>query len=185
MRATVSFRRVTEFGVRNVDRDQQRLGNLLKLLVVRKYSPSRGYLDALELAIVERIVGAGGAAENLHDVIMPAHEAIRTEVGDLLFDVACYRVREGHFQPAPGFPGLVPGINLFGREARKRVEKRRIEIRPKRIARKIGDVQFIPRCLGRLSGECRARMIARLDDFAVQGLESEPVWNERYPTVRP
>src|ERR1700728_4627100 len=113
--------RSTEFQMGDIDRYQYRLRHFLTLFVIGEYPPCRRHLDALNISIVERIVGSAGAAQNIYRVIVPAHQPIGAEVRDLFLDVACDAVRGRHFQPAPRFTALVPGIDLFSLEVRERV----------------------------------------------------------------
>src|SRR3984885_8411688 len=71
-----------------VERDKQRLGCLLHLLVVSVDTASGRHHETLKVLVVGRVVGAGCAAEDVDRVVMPAHQAVGPEMRDLRFGVA-------------------------------------------------------------------------------------------------
>src|SRR5262249_3764278 len=64
---------------------------------------------------------------------------------------------------------------LFGRNARKQEQERRVEIVPHRVAREIGEVQVVPGGLGLVTVKSLARIGPALDFAAVRPRDREAI----------
>jgi hypothetical protein len=147
-----------------VERDENRLGHLLHVLIVGVDAACAWHLDPLEIAIAADIVGAAVPAQDIDGVVVATHEAVGAKMSDLRFGVAGDAVGKGDLQPAPFLAILMPWLDLFTLEARVGVEEGRSEVGPQGLAGEVGDVEFVPWRFERLAGKRGLGIVATLNE---------------------
>src|SRR5471030_1378359 len=139
-----------------IERHQQGLRHFVSRAVVGVDAAPGRHHDALHVAVVADVVGAGGPAEDVDRVIVAPHQAVRPEVRDLGPRVAGDVRREAHLQAAPRLAVLLPRRDLLAGEAGCGVQEGRGQIGPQRLAGEVGDMEGVPRRFQCLAGSSRA-----------------------------
>jgi hypothetical protein len=109
--------------------------------------------NPVEFLVVGRVVEPGCSAQNIDGALVATQEAVLPEVGDLLAGVAGNTVREGDLQRPPNLVVLTPRSEFLGDETGIGVEEGSGEVGPEGLARKVGDVNVVPRRLADLAVE--------------------------------
>jgi hypothetical protein len=123
-------RALTEDEVAEIDRYEKRLRNFSLRFVIGVDAACGRHLDALEIPVIRRVIGAGGAAQNVDRIVVPPHQAIGSEMRDLRFGVADDVVRKSHLEAAPDFAVFFPGFDLLTFEPGIGVNERKREVGP-------------------------------------------------------
>src|SRR5476649_1439633 len=150
-----------------IERHQQGLRHFVSRAVVGVDAAPGRHHDALHVAVVADVVGAGGPAEDVDRVIVAPHQAVRPEVRDLGPRVAGDVRREAHLQAAPGLAVLLPRRDLLAGEAGCGVQEGRGQIGPQRLA-----------------GEGAGRLVARVEHVAVERFARQPPRHEHAALLR-
>ena len=131
--------------------------------------------DSADIAILRGVVQPRGAAENVDRVVVAAEQPVRPEAGDLRPRVALHAIGEGDLQSAPDFAVHLDRRDLLRDEAVLRVEERRVQIGPERLADEVDDVDIVPWRLALLPGEGLLRIVSLGDQRAVRALDDDPL----------
>src|SRR5471032_1447950 len=167
-----------------IERHQQGLRHFVSGAVVGVDAAPGRHHDALHVAVVADVVGAGGPAEDVDRVIVAPHQAVRPEVRDLGPRVAGDVRREAHLQAAPRLAVLLPRRDLLAGEAGCGVQEGRGQIGPQRLAGEVGDMEGVPRRFQCLAGEGAGRLVARVEHVAVERFARQPPRHEHAALLR-
>src|ERR1700741_1509952 len=106
---------------------------------------------------------------------MPLEKTLLVEVERLLGTMRRYAGRERDLQAAPDVTVFGPGLDFFGLDTRQGKQKRRIQVRPHRVASEVRELQTVPRGVQNVSRERLARIDPFLHDVAVVGFDGDSV----------
>src|SRR5271170_7668133 len=150
-----------------INRDEQGLCHWLVIAFVGEDAPLGGEYDAVHMAVVEGVVEAGGAAENVHGVVVAAEQTVVAEAENLFAGVARHVVGEGHFQPPPGFGLELKRCDLFRLESFVSAKERSVEVRPERFTGEVGHLDVVPRSFALLARERFFWVVAGFDESSI------------------
>lgn len=100
--------------------------------------------DAIDSPRRECIVQAWQAAQHIGGIVVPAQDAVRVEIKNLLGAVAGNAVRKTHPEPLPGLAVFVPGLDFLAFHRGHRKQERRGQAGPHRLPGKVGEVRVVP-----------------------------------------
>src|SRR4029077_18570660 len=106
---------------------------------------------------------------------MPLEKALLVEVERLLSTMRRDAGRERNFQATPDVTVFGPRLDFFRRDARQGKQKRRIQVRPHRVAGEVRELKTVPRGVQNVSRERLARIDPFLHDVSVARFDGNSV----------
>src|SRR5580704_14136833 len=160
-----------ESDLAHVNGDEQRLCHRLVIAFVGEDAALGGEYNAVDVAEVEGVVEAGGAAENVHGVVVATQQTARCEARNLFAGMALHVFGESDLEAPPGGTLDVDRRDFFRLESFMGVKERSVEVRPERFAGEVGHVNVVPRSFALLACEGFSRVVAGFDQGSVGGFD--------------